>query len=146
MSSGAGRTAPRSDSDSGPRMLLADQVVVLEDDDADQRFLRRAVEQAGFDVELTMCDDIATARSAIEEGDPVLIIVDLSIPGGKGVNLIAELRRSRPTTPAVVLTSSTAPWDHQGAIAAGARAVHTKPFEWEDYRNLVERMLRYWLG
>lgn len=125
---------------------MADEIVVLEDDAADQRFLQRAVERLELDVHVTMCDDLSTARAAVEEHEPELVIVDLSVPGGKGVHLIAELKARHPELPTVVLTSSTAPWDHSGSLKAGARAVHTKPFEWDDYCVLIERMLGYWLG
>lgn len=124
---------------------MADRVVVLEDDPADQRFLDRAVQRSGLDVELVMCPDLFAARDEIAATEPDLVIVDLSIPGGNGVSLIKELRTDRPMLPTVVLTSSTAPWDHRAAIDAGARSVHTKPFEWEAYRSLVDRTLRYWL-
>ncbi len=124
---------------------MTDRVVVLEDDLADQRFLDRAVQRSGLDVELVMCADLFAAREQIAATEPDLVIIDLSVPGGNGVNLIKELRTERPMLPAVVLTSSTAPWDHRAAVDAGARAVHTKPFEWEAYRDLVDRLLRYWL-
>lgn len=125
---------------------MTDRVVVLEDDLADQRFLDRAAQRCGLDVELVMCADLFIARDQIEAAEPDLVIVDLSVPGGHGVNLIEQLKADRPMLPTVVLTSSTAPWDHRAAIDAGARAVHTKPFEWDAYRDLVDRMLRYWLG
>ncbi|MEM9034376.1 MAG: response regulator [Actinomycetota bacterium] len=125
---------------------MVDQVVVLEDSHADQRFLQRAAEGLDLEVAFHMCDDLAAARAAVEQQEPSLVIVDLSVPGGTGLHFIDELRSTRLALPAVVLTSSSAPWDHSGAIAAGARAVHTKPFEWDEYRLLVERMLRYWLG
>lgn len=126
---------------------MGDRVVVLEDDPADQQFLEHCIRRSASvtNHELVMCGDFATGLDAAHGEGVVLVIADLSVPGGKGTDLITAIRRRRPTLPVVVMTSSTADRDLMAALDAGARAVHTKPFDWIDYRELVDDVLAYWL-
>lgn len=122
-----------------------DVVVVLEDDEADRRFMERSLEDVGVGVRLVFGRTVDEIGPLVEEHDPAMVVCDLMVPGGRALELIRSMSTARPDRPIVVFTTSTASWDHHAAIAAGARAVHVKPFEWAEYRTLIKDMLGYWL-
>lgn len=49
-------------------------------------------------------DRLASARAALREGAPEVLIVDLGLPDGSGLDLIEDVRRASPTTAILVLT------------------------------------------
>lgn len=49
-----------------------------------------------------------------------LILLDLAMPGARGLSALLQLRAARPTVPLVVLSASEAPADVRQALAAGA--------------------------
>lgn len=66
----------------------------------------------------------AEARSLLTAGVGVdVVLVDLELPDGDGVDLIHDLRRQRPTALMIVLTASRDELDRARSVAAGAAAV-----------------------
>lgn len=57
----------------------------------------------GYQV-LWQADRLSTARQALITGAPQLLIVDIGLPDGSGLDLIAEVRAQSPTTAILVLT------------------------------------------
>lgn len=79
--------------------------VALVDDHAVVRGALRALLEGQEDVEVVAeAGDLASARSAIAEHGPRVLILDVSLPDGLGVDEVAELRRLAPSTQIVLLT------------------------------------------
>lgn len=83
--------------------------VVVADDAPDVRYLiGMLLESAGEGFEV-----VAEASSgpgavlAVERMEPDCLVIDLAMPGGDGIAAIAELRRTRPHLPVVLLTGFT---------------------------------------
>ncbi|QIL19333.1 response regulator transcription factor [Thermomonas sp. HDW16] len=93
-------------------------VLVVEDDAAmqarSQRLLR---EVGGDDIRIDVAGDVATAREHAARGDYTLVLVDVQLPDGNGVDFIAWLREHAPQLPAVVLSS----WAEEGTILSALR-------------------------
>jgi two-component system nitrate/nitrite response regulator NarL len=62
------------------------------------------------------------ALEAVAEHQPDLVVLDLSFPGGNGLDILAELRRRDPACPVVILSASVDARDMADAAAAGAAA------------------------
>ncbi len=97
--------------------------VVIADDSDDLRLLLRLqlTAQAGYD----LVGEAATGPEATEivaTTQPDLILLDLAMPGGNGLDAIPEIRRVSPDTRIVVVSGFS--HDHLGrrALAAGAHA------------------------
>jgi two-component system, OmpR family, response regulator MprA len=112
------------------------RVVLIVDDDASIRMLcrvnleldgHRAVEAATID----------EARAAVSAEPVDVIILDVHVGAGDGLELLSELRRDRPEMP-VALLSGTA--DVDVVEGAGPDAVLGKPFELHELRSTVERL------
>ena len=81
---------------------------------------------------------VEEARGYLEGIDVAL--VDIDLPGAKGVELIRELRRDRPGTRSLVLTGSASARDLAEAVEAGAGGVMFKTAPLEEIISAVRRL------
>jgi len=110
---------------SEPPLLL-----LVEDDDVLRTRLARAFRSRGFDVRAA-ADSDAAARAAAEE-PPELVVLDLRVAGGNGLDLIPQLLDSDPNTRIVVLTGYGSVATAVEAIRRGATHYLTKPADADD--------------
>jgi two-component system response regulator NreC len=96
--------------------------VVLADDHAVVRAGLRLLLDAedGIDV-VGEAGDFPTAVEAVEAHRPTILVLDLGMPGGSGLETIASLATSAPATAIVVLTMQDDPAFARGALSRGAR-------------------------
>src|SRR3954468_16427798 len=101
------------------------KVLVVEDEAEIRRFVRLALELDGFDV----AEADGLKRGLIEAGTrrPDLVILDLGLPDGDGVDLIRDLR-GWSDVPVIVLSARSDETDKIAALDAGADDYLTKPF------------------
>jgi two-component system, OmpR family, KDP operon response regulator KdpE len=100
-------------------------VILIEDERQIRRFVRTALEGVGWSVHEaeTMREGLTDARSR----RPDLIILDLGLPDGDGVQFLHELR-GWSKVPVIVLSARVGEQDKIGALDAGADDYLTKPF------------------
>ncbi|HOB45089.1 MAG TPA: two-component system response regulator KdpE [Zoogloea sp.] len=101
------------------------KVIVVEDEANLRRFVRLALEAEGCDV----FEADSVKRGLIETGTrkPDLLVLDLGLPDGDGIDLIRELR-TWSEIPIIVLSARTAEAEKVAALDAGADDYLTKPF------------------
>lgn len=101
------------------------KVIVVEDEANLRRFVRLALEAEGCDV----FEADSVKRGLIEAGTrkPDLLVLDLGLPDGDGIDLIRELR-TWSEIPIIVLSARTAEAEKVAALDAGADDYLTKPF------------------
>lgn len=108
--------------DSGDSSSKLARVLLVEDHPA----LRDAVAQLiSADDELFVPVAVQSAEEALarfREADPDLAVVDISLPGMDGIELIRRLRRLEPDLPIIVLSSHSVERWEAPALEAGARA------------------------
>jgi two-component system KDP operon response regulator KdpE len=99
--------------------------VIVEDDPHIRRFVHSALEAEGWNVFETE----SVEQGVLEVGTrkPDLVIVDLGLPDGDGVDVIREVR-GWTNTPIIVLSARTAEADKVRALDMGADDYLTKPF------------------
>jgi two-component system KDP operon response regulator KdpE len=104
---------------------LAPMVLVVEDEKEIRRFVRSALEAEGYRV----AEADSQQRGLIEAGTrrPDLLVVDLGLPDGDGIELIRQLR-AFSGAPVIVLSARTAEEDKVEALDAGADDYLVKPF------------------
>jgi two-component system, OmpR family, KDP operon response regulator KdpE len=113
--------------------------LLIEDEPQIRRFVRLALEEEGWHVQ-----EAATMnRGLIEAGTrkPDLVILDLGLPDGDGIDLIADLRAWSPV-PVIVLSARTDEEQKIRALDAGADDYLTKPFGVGELLARVRAMLR----
>ena len=79
------------------------RILIVEDDAALRRYVRAAAEEGGFSVDEAACLDDATAH--IETVPYDAVVLDLGLPDGDGLGLIATIRRMRAGLPILILTA-----------------------------------------
>jgi two-component system KDP operon response regulator KdpE len=114
-------------------------VVVVEDESTIRRFIRLALEAE----QLEVYEADSVARGLIETGtrQPDLVVLDLGLPDGDGIDLIRDLR-AWSDIPIIVLSARTAEADKVAALDAGADDYLIKPFGAAELLARVRAQLR----
>jgi two-component system KDP operon response regulator KdpE len=99
--------------------------ILIEDEPQIRRFVRLALEAEGWQVH----ESDTARRGLLDAGTrkPDLLVVDLGLPDGDGLDLIRDVR-SWSSVPIVVLSARTDESDKIAALDAGADDYLTKPF------------------
>lgn len=115
------------------------KVLLIEDEKQIRRFVRAAVEEEGCQV----AEAETMAQGLIEAGTrkPDLLILDLGLPDGNGIDLIRDLR-SWSDVPVLILSARSQETDKIDALDAGADDYLTKPFSVGELRARVRALLR----
>jgi DNA-binding response OmpR family regulator len=116
------------------------RILVIEDDAAIRQGLVDALEFRGWAVL-----QAATAPDGLEQAlgaDCDLVLLDLVLPGRDGLEVLAEVRRGRPTLPVIILTSRGGEADRVRGLRLGADDYVVKPFSVKELLARVEAVLR----
>ena len=101
-------------------------VVIFEDNSSISQLLKFFFQKRGF--EPRTFEDGMDAAKHVREFSPVLITMDMLMPGKDGIEACQDLRREGLMTPILMLTSKAFEADRERALAAGANAYLLKPF------------------
>lgn len=114
-------------------------ILVIEDDATIRHFVRLTLEAEGHQVH----EADTLRRGLIEAGTrrPDLVVLDLGLPDGDGVDFIREFR-TWSTTPVIVLSARSAEADKINALDAGADDYLVKPFGAGELMARVRAQLR----
>jgi two-component system, NtrC family, response regulator PilR len=116
--------------------------LLIVDDEASLRdFLSIVFEDEGWRVETA--GSVAEARAAVAKNEPDLILCDLMLPDGSGIDLLREVKTATPSIAVVMITAHTSTKSAVEALKAGAFDYIAKPFDIDELkiivRNAVER-------
>ncbi len=84
----------------------------------------------------------AAGIRAVAADPPSLVIADLRLPDGDGLDVVRAARALPAPAPVIVATVLASRETRQAAIAAGAAAFLAKPFTAESFSTLVTQVLR----
>lgn len=137
---------------------MASHILLVEDTPSDEWLIDRAIKTAAPHVSLTHVrngnDAIACLARLRPFEDPakyprpVLVLLDLKLPGRSGLEVLTWLRSAPPplgATPVLVLSSSEEPDDVSQAYAFGANGYLVKPATAGALKKLVERVIGFWI-
>lgn len=114
-------------------------VLVVEDDEGVRRALRLALQDEGYDVEDV--EDGEAALGVVEEGKPDLILIDVMLPGGSGLELCRTVRQTSQV-PIIMVTARDDSHDVVAGLEAGADDYVTKPFVFKELAARIRALLR----
>ena len=120
----------------------AEAVLVVDDEAGLRRLVRRCLEPEG--IEILEAASIAEAREQTRARDVDLVLLDLSLPDGDGLDLCREWTQTDATAPVpiMIMTGAGAGDALRAAYEAGATDFVTKPFEPDVLRYRVRYLLR----
>ncbi len=117
-----------------------ESILIIEDDPAVQRALRRTFESAGFDIEVVADGNLAV--EAFRAKTPRLVILDLRLPGRSGQDICREIKRESANVPILVLSAASDVVDKVLLLELGADDYVTKPFSPRELLARVRAALR----
>lgn len=116
-------------------------VLIVEDDGHTRRHLMEAVDGAEALRVVGGVGSVREGRACLREEAPDVLLVDLGLPDGSGVELIEEARRLAADTQVLVITVFGDEKSVLSAIEAGARGYLLKDGEPGDVRGAVQQLL-----
>jgi two-component system, OmpR family, response regulator RpaB len=116
------------------------RIVVIEDEPAIRRGVSDLLRASGYEVR-----EAADGDRGLEEavGSGVgLVLLDLLLPGRGGLDVLAELRKTRAALPVIILTARGSEEDRVRGLKMGADDYVVKPFSARELLARVEAVLR----
>jgi DNA-binding response OmpR family regulator len=116
------------------------RVLVVEDQKKILRYLRRGLEEAGFDVAAASTGEQGYYAATTEDFDAV--VLDLMLPGHDGLKVLRDLRSRGFASPVLVLTARDTVEDRVRGLDAGADDYLVKPFAFAELHARLRALLR----
>jgi DNA-binding response OmpR family regulator len=118
-------------------------ILVVDDETKILTIVRDYLERAGFSV--ASATDATAALATARRAKPALIVLDLGLPGGDGLDVARSLRRDSDV-PIIMLTARGDESDRVTGLELGADDYIVKPFSPKELVARVRAVLRRWDG
>ena len=115
------------------------KILLLEDDTTLGSGIRLALQS--LSVQITLCRTLAQAQNAVADNRFDLLILDINLPDGSGLELLEQVRQSS-NLPVILLTANDMEMDVVTGLESGADDYITKPFSLAILRARVNTQLR----
>jgi two-component system, chemotaxis family, response regulator Rcp1 len=135
-------------------VIMAIEVLLIEDSPGDVRLTREAFRDADASIHLHVASDGVEAMAFLNnEGSyakaprPDLILLDLNLPKMDGREVLAHIKGNEglKTIPTVILTTSDSEEDILKSYQLKANCYLTKPVQLDAFENLVRSINDFWL-
>ncbi len=120
-------------------MSHAARVLVVDDERGMRDFLEIFFRREGMEV--VTATSVAEAHAQIEADDFDLIMTDVQMPGGSGIELLRSVKEASPETVVIVMTAFATTETAIEAMKEGAYDYLTKPFKIDELRLVVNKAL-----
>ena len=118
----------------------AERILVIEDDRAVQKALKRLFESEGFVVDLAGSGN--EGMDMFRAIPPAVLVLDLSLPGTPGQDICREISQKAPSLPIVILSAKAEVMDKVLLLELGAHDYVTKPFSPRELLARVRTAMR----
>ncbi len=115
------------------------RILLIEDDERIRVELLDSLRASGFDVDVSVL--ARHARLALQR-DYDLVLLDLGLPDGDGLDLCRELRSAGRSVPVIILTARDAPEQRVRGLDVGADDYVVKPFHFPELMARIRSVLR----
>ena len=116
------------------------KLLLIEDNEAMRTTLQRSFERLGMQV--VVCGDGARAIDRWQASLPDVVLLDLSLPGLDGLQVLAAARAAGLTTPVLILTARGTVGDRILGLNTGADDYLPKPFDLDELEARVRALAR----
>ncbi len=121
-------------------MPKSTQIVIVEDDRDLCTGLCKALKEETRSI--VSCENLKSAREQIFLSDPALLLLDINLPDGNGLDLVREIRGKNLSFPIILLSANDTDADVVRGLELGADDYVTKPFSLSVLRARVSTQLR----
>lgn len=123
-----------------PLLVVMEKILIVEDDQAVQKVLKRLFEEQGYSTEIRA--DGKSGLEAFHSTAPAAIVLDLRLPVMSGIDVCREIRQSS-TIPIIVLSASSSVADKVLLLELGADDYVSKPFSPRELLARVQAATRH---
>jgi two-component system response regulator TctD len=116
------------------------KLLLVEDDPAMQTTLQRTLSRRGMQV--VACGDGARALERWRASVPDVVVLDLSLPGVDGLQVLEQARAQQMRTPVLILTARGAVGDRILGLNTGADDYLAKPFDLDELEARIRALAR----
>ncbi len=108
------------------------KILIVDDD----RFVRMALNEAlsSWDYETVEADSVAAAKKVFADEEPAIVLLDIDLPDGSGLDILKEIKEQSPETIAVMITGNVDVDNTVAALRGGAHDFIGKPVRLEELR------------
>jgi two-component system response regulator MprA len=118
---------------------MSARILVIEDDEAILKFLRRGLAYEGYTVDTA--EDGPAGLALARDNPPDLVVLDLMLPGMDGLEVCRRLRAGGPL-PIIILTAKDTVTDRIQGLDMGADDYMVKPFNLDELLARIRALLR----
>lgn len=141
-----------------PSHLHPPLILVVEDSNEDFEALERSFRQSPLKIRLhraqngkqglAYLEECLLEKPAYPENFPVLILLDLNLPGMNGQDVLQSLKQNPllQHIPVVILTTSHNLKDIHECYRLGANSYLVKKMEWQQFKQSMQVLMEYWLN
>lgn len=117
-----------------------EQILIVEDDISLNQGLCRALKSENR--QIISCMNLKSTREQLLCGSVSLVLLDINLPDGNGLDFLSELKVTDPLCPVILLTANDTDMDIVTGLEQGADDYITKPFSLSVLRARVNTQLR----
>jgi two-component system, response regulator, stage 0 sporulation protein F len=118
----------------------AGRILVIDDNPNVVDILGRCLREEGYGVLGALTSDEGLKLAILSR--PELVLLDLTLPGTNGIELLKRIRSTNPTTRVIIVTGNTDPALAREALELGALAYIDKPFDFAYLKRVIAVALR----
>src|SRR5258707_7378141 len=123
-----------------PRVHIEPHILIVDDDLQIRKLLGRYLAEQGFRV--TLASDKRTLTAALESNDIKLIVLDVMLPDGSGLEICRDMRAENSHIPIILLTALKEDVDRIIGLEIGADDYLGKPFNPRELAARIRAVLR----
>lgn len=114
-------------------------LLIVEDNDSLAKMLCQTLTSEGY--KIILCTDTPQGLERIQNENIDLVLTDLRLPSGTGIDILSSVREQSPFTPVIIMTAFGKIEDAVRAVKEGAYDFITKPFDPDHLLLLIKRAL-----
>lgn len=121
-------------------MSDAKRILVIDDEKSIRTMLSIFLEDMNYSV--ITADSVKSGITCLRESRPDLVMCDLKLPDGNGLEVLSHARQHFSALPFIIITAHTTPNNALEALRAGADEYVSKPFKVEELRHILQGLLK----
>lgn len=119
--------------------ILEKKVLLVEDENVFAKAVKKHLQRAGYKIDIA--GDLQVAREHYKNNPPDLILLDMRLPDGSGLDLLSEIKSSSTNTAVLVMSAYGELEDAVSAMKLGASDYLKKPIDLDELLINVEKVL-----
>lgn len=116
------------------------RVVIADDSNVIRCRLARKISRLRGVIVARESDDVSTTLDAVRSANPNAVVLDIQMPGGSGIDVLAEIKKERPDCIVIMLTNHALPPLKKKCLELGADYFFDKTTEFEKVSDVLKQL------